>query len=103
MVPTPLSPHLLVLLGTEVMHRPEEDRSVIEVVDRRDDHVGRGTPQPLLHRRIGIRERIQPLLLNTQHARVHLMQQVVLGAEVVVQRPLVTPAASTISCTEVRS
>jgi hypothetical protein len=87
-VAAPLGPHLLVLLRAQVVHGAEEDRRVVEIVDRRDDDIRRGTTQPLLHRRVGLGEGVEPLLLYTQHARVHLVQQVVLGAEVVVQRPL---------------
>ena len=83
-----LRAHLLVLLRAQMVHRPEEDHRVVEVVDGRDDDVRGRRPQPLLDRRVGVRERVEPLLLEAQHPRVHLVQQVVLGAEVVVERAL---------------
>ena len=45
-------------------------------------------PQPLLHRRVGVGEGVEPLLLEAQHPGVDLVQQVVLGAEVVVEGAL---------------
>ena len=83
-----LGAHQFVLLGAQMVHRAEEDRGVVEVLDRRHDHVRGGAPQPLLHGLVGVREGVQALLLDAQHPRVHLVQEVVLGAEVVVERPL---------------
>jgi hypothetical protein len=83
-----LGAHLLVLLRAQVVHRAEEDRRVVEVLDGGHHHVRRRVPQPLLDRLVGVREGVQALLLEAQHARVHLVQEVVLGAEVVVERPL---------------
>lgn len=83
-----LRPHLLELLRAQLVHGPEEDRRVVEVLDGGDHHVGGRGAQPLLHGCAGIGHRVEPLLLEPQHARVHLVQQIVLGPEVVVQRAL---------------
>lgn len=90
-VAAPLGADLPVLLRAQVVHGAEEDRRVVEVLDGGDDDVGGGVPQPLLDRRVGAREGVQPLLLEAQHAGVHLVQQVLLGAEVVVEGPLGDP------------
>ncbi len=87
-VAAPLHPHLLVLLGAQVVHGAEEDRGVVEVLDGGDDHVGRGLAQPLLDGCVGVREGVEPLLLEPQHPGVDLLEEVLLGTEVVVQRPL---------------
>nr|WP_305070513.1 hypothetical protein [Micromonospora sp. 4G55] len=73
------------------MHRLEEDRGVVQVGDRGDHHVGGGRPQPQRHRLVAGHDGLQALALHAQQPLVDLLEQVVLGGEVVVHRALGDP------------
>ncbi|KIX79532.1 hypothetical protein SF12_04525 [Streptomyces sp. MBRL 601] len=87
-VTPPLGPDLLVLLRAQLVDGAEEDGGVVEVLDGGDDHVGGGRAQPLLDGLLGARVHVEAFLLESQQPGVDLLEEVLLGAEVVVEGAL---------------
>jgi hypothetical protein len=78
----------LLLVRGQLVHRLQEDRVVVEVVDAGHHDVGRRRRQALPQRRVRRGHALQLAGLLTQDAGVDLVEQVVLRAEVVVHRAL---------------